>query len=464
MSRLYRQIYLYTLLILILSLVLSGISMSLLFGQREQGLLSQAFKRQVYFIRRELVRTEERAPEQTAVRLQELGEQLGWDVAYWRAGQLIYSSVKPAPERQTLGALQYLLPGQPLHLSPPYKPQLAIALDKQQPEQAVLWLRVQLSPLSQPLRGPFLALVFLLLFLALLLIPLTRFLLRPYRDLQSSIEYLAEGHFDGNLDAKKYPAFRELAQAFNQMQLRLQQMLQQKQRLVADVSHELRSPLTRLRLKLELLPLQEPADQQMLARAVAEIEELDRIIDDVLEISRLQLHALPLKLERVDLSLLLFDVVEQHADWLEQKGLELNVQLPDHSVYLNADSRLLKRVLNNLFSNLIKYVTGPGQVDLQLQETADQLKLTLRDRGPGIPAESLQHIFTPFHRLDPSRSRRTGGVGLGLAIVWEIIQSHQGQIEAYLPQDGAGGLAFCITLPHRLQLSADESKGKSLLT
>jgi signal transduction histidine kinase len=304
------------------------------------------------------------------------------------------------------------------------------------------------------------ALIFLLLFLGLLLIPLIRFLLRPNPDLQQSLDKLAEGRFDGQLDARTYPAFAELVTAFNRMQERLLAMMQQKQRLVADVSHELRSPLTRLRLKLELLQESPPDSKEMFERAVSEIEELDRIIDDVLEISRLQLHSLPLKRESLNLSLLLFEVTEQHAALLDRKGLQLAVQVPDHSVTLCADRRLLQRVFNNLFSNLIKYVPGPGTVDLQLHENDHAITVTLRDRGAGIAESELAQVFTPFFRLDPSRSRRTGGVGLGLAIVWEIVQAHQGQIRAYLPTDGEGGLAFALQLPRQHPgLDADSRHG-----
>ncbi|MBF2052653.1 MAG: HAMP domain-containing protein [Candidatus Sericytochromatia bacterium] len=434
MNKLYRQVYLYSLGVLILSLLLSGLSMSLLFGKREQGMLTQAFRRQVHFIRRDILKTEARTPALVPEQLAEISEQLGWDLAYWHRGQLVYSSIQPAPALDSLGPPQILVPNQALVLSPPYKPQLLLALSSRDRERSQLWMQLSLSPLSRPLRGPFAALLFLLLFLALLLIPLIRFVLRPYRDLQQSLDKLAEGRFDGQLNASTYPAFAELVTAFNRMQERLQAMMQQKQRLVADVSHELRSPLTRLRLKLELLQASPPEGKEMFERAVAEIEELDRIIDDVLEISRLQLHSLPLKRENLNLRLLLFEISEQHAELLDRKDLQLAVQAPDHSVEICADRRLLQRVFNNLFSNLIKYVPGPGTVDLTLKETASGIVLTLRDRGPGIAAAELPHVFTPFFRLDPSRSRRTGGVGLGLAIVWEIIQAHQGQSEPICPQ------------------------------
>lgn len=443
---LYRQVYFYSFLIFLLSLILTGITIGLFFSQREQGMIAQAFRHQVQFMRRELIRTEALAPERMPKRLSDLSQQMGWDLAYWRQGQLVYSSVSHPPSLTSFDLERLGLEGQ-LQLGPP--PQFVIPLYAYPPYQGILWLRLKLSALQAPLRVPLTASALVLLFLALGLLPLTWFLLRPYRALQNSLLRLAEGDFEHPLEAKNYPAFRELVQTFNLMRARLRQMMQQKQRLVADVSHELRSPLTRLRVILELLRKQQ-VDAELLQRAVGEIEELDRIIEDVLEISRLQLHSMPVKREALDLTWLLFEICEQHQPLLEAKGLELEVEMPSEPVRMSADARLLKQVFNNLFSNLVKYVPGPGQVELELNETPTEVLIRLRDHGPGLPAEGLEEIFMPFHRLDPSRSRRTGGVGLGLAIVWEIIQAHQGLIQARLPVSGSG-LEFLIRLPRQLQ-------------
>lgn len=448
MKRLYRHVYFYTLLILILSLILSAVGMGLLFGEREKGMLSRAFRHQVLFIRREMIRYELRQPEQVPERLRDLSEQLGWDLAYWQNGQLVFSSLPEPPSWQMV--TQRLKEGnKPLFQDTGFRrPQVVLSLFPRHPQQRVLWMQLRLGALSAPLRGPLLALLLLLLFLAILLIPLTRFLLRPYRDLQRSIDQLAEGRFENRLNPAKYSAFEELVTAFNQMQTRLQQMMQQKQRLVADVSHELRSPLTRLRMLLELLLQRQPESQEMVERAIEELQELNLIIDDVLEISRLQLHHLPLEQKPLDLTWVLFQIAERHQEAFEQKDLQLEVDLPDQAIKLTADDRLLKRLFENLFSNLVKYVPG-GRVDLKVSQNPEMTTIVLRDHGPGLSPEELKEIFTPFYRSDLSRSRRTGGVGLGLAIVWEIVKAHQGQIIAFSPEDGQGGLAFKITLPNR---------------
>lgn len=448
MKRLYRQVFVYSLVIFLLSLLLTGLTLGLFFDHRERGMLANVFRQQVQFIRRELIRTEWKSPGQLPERLSELGKQLGWDIAYWQHGVLIYSSVSSPPALSSFNQQDLFERNHSLQFDAIYPPKVVLLVYPRQPDRGILWLQLKLSALPAPLRGPIAALVLIIVFLALGLIPLTHFLLKPYKALQTSINRLAEGDFEHLLEARRYPAFEELVQSFNLMRRRLQQMMQQKQRLVADVSHELRSPLTRLRVIIELLH-QQQAEPELVQRAVGEIEELDRIIEDVLEISRLQLHSTPLRLEELDLTWLLFEICEQHQPLFEDKGLELTAMMPEHSVKIQADPRLLKRVFNNLFGNLVKYVPGPGSIELELQQAANHVRIRLRDHGPGIPEAELADIFTPFYRLDLSRSRRTGGVGLGLAIVWEIVQAHQGKIIARKPADGSG-LEFLLQLPIQL--------------
>lgn len=446
MTRLYRKVYLYAFGILLASLLLAGLALGALVGQRERGMVQSVFRRQVIFIRATVGRLERRRPESIPQRLKELSDQLGWDIVYWRHGRLVYSSI---PEPPSFNRLSLPPPGRrsEIYWRRFRSPEVVQDLRPRQPGSAVLWMKLNFTAFHGPLRGILLSLGLILAFLAILIIPLIRYLLRPYQDLQQSIEHLSNGDFEPRLDAEKYPAFQELVSSFNHMQARLQKLLHQKQRLVADVSHELRSPLTRMRLALELLNEKDLADEGLVKRAIGDIQELDQIIDDVLEISRLQLHDMPLKKEDVNLVLVLFEVVEQFQDLLEQQGLSLDVEMPDDNVMLRVDPRLMKRLWVNLFSNLSKYVPGPGQVDLSLVQQEESIRMRLRDRGPGISPEALPHIFTPFYREDRSRSRRTGGVGLGLAIVGEIAHAHGGEIRATLPDDGEGGVCFELSLP-----------------
>lgn len=450
MKGLYRQVYLYTLGVLIISMALATFSTGLLFNRREQGLFRQIIRGQVFFIKQETHKLQRHNPGLIPQRLQELSAQLSWNMAYWYDGKLIYSSVPDPPEFTQLTRQRHVNHEAFLMSSwTKRRPQMAIQVGRS--DRAFLWLEPRWAAVGKGLlRGPLLGGLILLLFLGLLLIPFTRFLLRPYQELQHSIERLSHGHFLEDIPPEKYPAFKTLIASFNHMQRQLSAMLKQKERLVADVSHELRSPLTRLRLALEILTpqLQHNSDSMSLMhQAIGEIEELDHIIQDVLEVSRLQLKGLKLNPEKVNLTLFLFELLEDYELSLEAQNLSLSVDVPPESLWIEADVRLLKRLFNNLLSNTVKYAGGPGQLQLRLTAEDEAVVITLVDSGPGIAEAHLKNIFTPFYRIEDSRTRDKGGVGLGLAIAYEIVQAHQGHIEMANVPPPHTGLAISVRLP-----------------
>ena len=226
MKRLYRQVFLFALGIFLMSFVLTGISMGLFFDHRERGFIAVAFKHQVHFFKREVMRLERKSPEILPERLQEMSKDLGWDIAYWRKNKLVYTSLSQAPDLKNVHS-RTLHESHHLQFNGFSAPEVVLSIYPEQPQKSLLWLRIKLSSLPPPLRGPIMAFALVILFLALGLIPLTRFILKPYKDLQASLNRLAEGHFETTLEAKKYPAFQELVSSFNTMQTRLQQMMQQ---------------------------------------------------------------------------------------------------------------------------------------------------------------------------------------------------------------------------------------------
>lgn len=453
MKGLYRQVYFYTLGILIVSLVLATFTTGLLFNRREQGLFRQMVRSQILLIKHETHKVQRRNPELLPERLAELSEQLSWNMAYWYDGRLIYSSVEKPPRFDTLKK-QRQLPEELLLLSSwtERRPQLALQVSPRSP-RAILWLEPRWAAVGKGLlRGPLIGVMLLLLFLGLLLIPFTRFLLRPYQDLQDSIERLSHGNFLEAIPPDKHRSFKPLILAFNHMQQQIKAMMQQKERLVADVSHELRSPLTRLRLALEILAprLPESESEGLMKQAIGEIEELDHIIQDVLEVSRLQLKGLKISPESLNLTLFLFELLEDYELSFEEQDLSLQVDIPDESVWLTADPRLLKRLFNNLLSNAVKYAPGPGALYLRLTETETEVVILLQDSGPGIPAEHLKKVFTPFYRIEDSRARDKGGVGLGLAIAYEIVKAHEGTLHIENRPEPESGLRLWIRFPRQI--------------
>lgn len=450
MKALYRKLYLYTLMVLIVTLILTGLVTGMMFSSHQEGLVRNVLRSQVTFIQRELNKTLRRNPSELAPRMEELGQDLGWQIALWEKGQLVHST-RPQPpvltlkEQRKLQTEHYVItwnfPGPPQIWIAPPAPRSGGGI-----KSRYLWLQPQLSQLSRPARGPLLAVFLVLVFLALLLLPLTAFLLKPYQELQTAIQRLAQGDFSQKLEVKS-PEFKPLTEAFNFMSQQIQEMIAQKQRLIADVSHELRSPLTRLRMLLEILGKEAPTQAGLLEKGIAETEELDHIIQDLLDISRLELDQLPLKKSEQDLRYLVFESLERHETLLENRHLEILPEMPEQAVMVSVDRERLGQVFNNLLSNLAKYVPENSQVNLKVEQTPNMAHFIVRDRGPGIATADLEKIFEPFYRPDSSRSRRTGGTGLGLAIARRMARAHGGDLVARQPQDGQGGLEMCLSLP-----------------
>jgi signal transduction histidine kinase len=223
---------------------------------------------------------------------------------------------------------------------------------------------------------------------------------------------------------------RQAAHAFNEMQGRLQRILENRARMLAALSHDLRTPLTLLRLRTEGLNEGEERD-----RMLASIGELDATIDATLKFARDESAVEPWR--RTDLAALLSAIVDDMAD----AGLPVTMQ-PAEPVILECQSGGLRRAVANLLDNAVKYGKS-ARVELLTSGAA--IRIVIDDEGPGIPDVERQRVFEPFYRLEQSRSRETGGAGLGLAIAQSIVQAHGGQIT--LANRPTGGLSATISLP-----------------
>jgi signal transduction histidine kinase len=223
---------------------------------------------------------------------------------------------------------------------------------------------------------------------------------------------------------------RQAAQVFNEMQGRLQRLLENRTRMLAGLSHDLRTPLTLLRLRTEGLREGEERD-----RMLANIGDLDAMIDATLKFARDEAAAEPWR--RTDLTALLSSIVDDMAD----AGLPITME-PAEPVILECQSGGLRRAVTNLLDNAMKYGKSAW---VELLTSPAAIRIVIDDEGPGIPDAELQRVFEPFYRLEQSRSRETGGTGLGLAIAQSIAQAHGGQIT--LANRPAGGLRAILSLP-----------------
>ena len=223
---------------------------------------------------------------------------------------------------------------------------------------------------------------------------------------------------------------RQAAQAFNDMQARLQRLLRNRTTMLAALSHDLRTPLTLLRLRIEGLRETEERD-----RMLASIETLDSMVDATLRFARDA--SAPEARRRTDLTSLLASIVDDMAD----AGMPVTME-PADAVVLECQPGGLRRAVTNLLDNAVKY----GQrAHLELQASADWIRIVIDDDGPGIPDAELLNVFEPYRRLEQSRSRGTGGTGLGLAIAQTIADAHDGRIT--LANRPGGGLRAVLDLP-----------------
>lgn len=291
----------------------------------------------------------------------------------------------------------------------------------------------------------------LLLFIsALASILLALSLTRPLRQLQQHSMRFANGDLNSRVEqaAKRSDEIGELARGFNQMASQIGTLLQNQQRLLRDISHELRSPLTRAQLAIALE--QRQGGGQQLPRLSAELQRIDQMLDELLTFSRLDAGQYQLQLQEIDLVELLDEIIDVNQLDAQQKQQEIQLIAPT-ACLICADSRLLARAIENVLRNAIKYSPPASIIHLQLYQTATETMLTISDQGPGIPPEALTAIFEPFYRVSDARTAGTGGTGLGLAIAGQAVRQHQGQISAAnlgnLLQPT--GLSVQINLPNR---------------
>jgi signal transduction histidine kinase len=239
----------------------------------------------------------------------------------------------------------------------------------------------------------------------------------------------------GNLGAPPIPEtgtieVRQASHAFNTMQTRLRGLIENRTRMLAAISHDLRTPLTLLRLRTENV-----ADVQERDKMLATICEMDRMVAATLQAARDE--AMAEQRRRTDLTALLASVVDDMAD----AGLPVEMEPSPPFIY-ECQPSALKRALTNLLDNAVKY----GKLArATVRSTPQAIQIVVEDSGPGIPEDEMAKVIQPFYRVEGSRSRETGGIGLGLAIALSVVEAHGGTLT--LANRPEGGLQACITLP-----------------
>ncbi len=267
-----------------------------------------------------------------------------------------------------------------------------------------------------------------------------RFLLRPLRALGDGVARLSSGQLDFVVPSNTRDEFGLLTEAFNHMVRRVREMIQSRDQLLLDVSHELRSPLTRLKVALELLSEE---DQDKRAKMAADLAEMDMMIGELLELERLR-DGRGIVIGRHDLLSIVRDAVESVRD----KPPGVRIVAGASEIVLDVDSDKLRMVFRNLLENALKY-SLPDSRPVQIAIADDERSVVIRvvDDGPGVPEGDVASLFEPFFRVDRSRSKKTGGYGLGLSICKRIVEAHGGSIA--VERNVGRGASFSVTLPKR---------------
>jgi signal transduction histidine kinase len=263
-----------------------------------------------------------------------------------------------------------------------------------------------------------------------------RRVLSPLRTLKSGVDEVGAGRLDHRIPEVGHGELRDLARAFNAMTERLARLLRSKEQLLLDVSHELRSPITRLKVQLEFLD-----DAEARESLRSDLAEMEAMVTTLLESARLRHAAAAMNLETVNMGELIRSLVSEFKD--RPPGVALG---PIADQLVKADPEKIRIVLRNLLDNGLKHSPEDGSpVSISMTNKPDCLEIVIEDRGEGIPESALPHLFEPFFRPDISRSRKTGGYGLGLSLCKAIMDAHGGSID--LVTKSGEGTRATVTVP-----------------
>jgi len=274
-----------------------------------------------------------------------------------------------------------------------------------------------------------------------------RTITRPIGELNEGIARMSQGDLSARVNVRGRNEFASLAKAFNSMSERLERLDNSRSQFVSNASHELKTPLSTIKILIETLLYQDPLDPGMAKEFMTdvnkEIDRLNRIVSDLLTLVNID-SGMKMNLADLDIGALLQEQVKRLAPLARENGIELDCAVKE-TLEVNGDALKLQQVVYNIIDNAIKYTPRGGEVHCTLTRSGRKAVIQVSDTGVGIPAEDLPHIFDRFYRVDKARSRETGGTGLGLSIVKQFVLLHGGTIDA--KSTVGQGTTFVIELP-----------------
>ena len=262
------------------------------------------------------------------------------------------------------------------------------------------------------------------------------------RQLQRSVDRFGHGDFSARAGSTRGDELGQLARTFDQMADRIEGLLTSERRLLLDISHELRSPLARLSVAVELAR-SDRDPSATLDRIQREADRLNELIGGLLEVTRAEVDPSSQHREPVQLNSLVSQVAEDCRIEATAKDCSLRVARLEEAE-LDGDAELLRRAVENVLRNAIRYAPSNTTIEMSLEHAPGGVAIAIRDQGPGVPEDALKHIFDPFYRVDTARVRSSGGAGLGLSIARRAVELHGGTLKA---RNAQPGLEVTIRLP-----------------
>ena len=277
--------------------------------------------------------------------------------------------------------------------------------------------------------------------IVLLCYALALHLTSPVRALQRAVDRFGKGDLAARAPGARRDELGQLARTFNQMADRIQTLVNAERRLLMDISHELRSPLARLSVAIELARGRDNATS--LDRIQKEADRLNALVDELLEVTRAEGDPAHRRMETIQVDDVLAAVVEDSQIEAASHGCRVTLESVEATA-MRGDPELLRRAVENIVRNAIRYAPPDTSIDVRLETKNGAAHITVRDYGPGVPEDALPFLFEAFYRVDSDRNRSSGGVGLGLSIARRAVELHRGAIHA---ENAHPGLRVKIDLP-----------------
>ena len=279
---------------------------------------------------------------------------------------------------------------------------------------------------------------------------LSRYITRPLREVSQVARRIAEGDFEERVRIKSRDELGQLGETFNYMTQRLEDYEKMRREFVANVSHELRSPLTSIQGFMDaLIEGKNKGDEQEKAKYLSIIQKetsrLSKLINELLDLSRFDAQVVHFDMEAFPITTVINRATASLKPQLDEKNLTVKSVVPKDLPYCYGDEDRIEQVVHNLLQNAIRYSPKGEKILISARLLTDELLVEVADNGPGIPKQELARIWERFYRVDKARSRGKGGMGLGLAIVEEIIKKHGGQVT--VESEPGEGAVFGFTLP-----------------